>query len=913
MWRIGMVMLGIFVQQTVSAQSDFPHRDLSIEIPTDSVETISPEDSVQVVTDTVPPKSNAIDAPVHYAAKDSTVMVLDGRNMMYLYGEGSVQYMSMDLTGEYIEVNTDSSIVYATHGLDSIGEEFGYPIFKDGETQYEMKKARYNFKTKKMFVYDVITQQGEGFMTAGVTKKMPNDDLFMLNGRYTTCDDHDHPHFYLQLSKAKVRPGKNVVTGPAYLVVEDVPLPIGVPFAFFPFTKDYSSGVIMPTYGDEMRRGFSLRDGGYYFAFSDRIDLALTGEIYTNLSWGLKARSTYRKRYRFSGNISSGYLVNVSGDRDTKGLSGSDYSKTRSFNLTWSHAQDAKANPFSTFSANVNLSTNSYERNDLTRLNAGDFTNNTKASSVNYSYRPPNTPFSFNLATSINQISRDTTLSVTLPSLTIAMRDVFPFKRKEQVGALRWYENIRVSYNGRLDNKIQNVKEYDFFQKNLMRDWQNGMQHNLRSSATFSLFKYITVTPGVDYTNRWYTSRKDLIPYQEHSGELKEDTIRYGFFQVYDYRAQISMNTKLYGMYKPWGIFGEWARKTQIRHVFTPSVSFSGAPDFGSRYSKTITYFDTENWAIKTQTYSPFQGQLYGVPGKGQTGTVSFSVDNNLEMKVPIANTDSTRKVSLIDGLSMNTSYNFLRDSINWSDPTVNLRLKLTKDFTWNVGGVFDIYQYGENGRHINKLRITDGKGFGRFMGTSTTLQYSFSNEKVKRWFTKDDKKEENSEKSAVSLENMESEMASGEAENATRESLRKPKAKDENYDDDGYYIMNIPWNLGFSYSIGFAYDMAKFNEEKREYPYKLTQSNLGISGSISPTKGWSFNFSTSYDFSYNKFTTMQCQISRLMHCWSMSASVIPIGPLQSYNFTISVNSSLLRDLKYTQSSNYRDAMNWGE
>ncbi|GHT75769.1 hypothetical protein AGMMS50262_12100 [Bacteroidia bacterium] len=870
-------------------------------------------DSSQIVQDTVPKKTNAIDAPVDYASQDSMIMLLDGHNMIYMYGEGSVHYKNLDFTSEYVEVDADNSALYGTFGLDSIGEEFGYPIFKEGETQYEMKQAQYNFKTKKMFVHDVITQQGEGYMTAAQTKKMPDDVLFLLNGRYTTCDKHDDPDFYLQLTKAKMRPGKNVVTGPAYLVVAGVPLPVALPFAFFPFSKKYASGIIMPTYGDEMRRGFSLREGGYYFAFNDYVDLALTGEIYTNLSWGLKGHSTYRKRYKFSGNVQAGYLVNISGDRDTKDMEGSDYSRTQSFNLTWSHTQDAKANPFGSFSASVNLTTSGYDRNDLNRLNSGAYTDNTKSSSVNYSYRPSNSPFSFTMATSINQTSRDTTLSVTLPNLTITMRDIYPFKRKEQVGAPKWYEAIRLSYNGVLQSSIQNVKEYDFFKKNYIRDWKNGMKHNVRTSATFSLLKYITITPSMDYTNRWYTTRTDK--YYEPTEGILQDTIHHGFYQVYDYRASVGMNTKLYGMYKPWGIFGKWAKKTQIRHVLTPSISFSGAPDFsapGYNYYIPVTYFDKENWAVKSTTYSPYQGQLFGVPGKGQTGAMSIGLDNNLEMKTPIAGTDSLKKISLIDGLSINTSYNFLADSLNWSNPTVNLRLKWGK-FNWNVGGVFDIYQYGENGQNINKLRILNGKGFGRFMGTSTSFSYTFNNDTFKNLFKKGDKKDEGEEKTPISSENMESDDDSVETNKASQTSLRKHKEKDENYDEDGYFLLSIPWSLSLNYSIGFGYDRANFDKEKREYPYKMNQSNLGIYGSITPTKNWSFSFSTSYDVDNRKFTTMQCSVSRQMHCWSMSASIIPVGPWQSYNFTIAVNSSLLHDLKYEQSSNYRDAMNWGE
>jgi hypothetical protein len=873
------------------------------DIPSDSL-AIQPPDSV-------PANPNAIDAPIQYASKDSMVMVMKGHNMVYMYGESSVQYKNLDLKGEYIEIDADSKILFSTFGLDSVGSEFGYPVFKEGETEYEMKKARYNFKTKKMFITDVITQQGEGFVTANRTKKMPNDDLYMRDGRYTTCDDHEHPHFYLQMTKAKVRPGKNIVTGPAYLVVEDVPLPVAVPFGFFPFTSDYSSGIIMPTYGDEMKRGFYLHNGGYYFAFNDYVDLALTGEIYTKGSWGVNAHSTYRKRYKFSGNFDAGYLVTILGDKGDK-----DYSKSKDFKLTLSHSQDAKANPFSTLSASINFSTSSYNRNDLNSLYSDRLTQNTKSSTVNYSYRPANSPFSFSMNASINQISRDTALSVTFPSLTISMRDVYPFKRKEQVGDPKWYENIRMSYTGLISNSISNVKEYDFFKKNIIRDWKNGISHKIPVSASFTLFKNITISPSVSYTEYWYTNRIDRkYDYATHQAVPADTT--YGFYRVYNYQGSISAQTKLYGMYKFWGVFGEWTKKTVIRHVITPNVSFNGSPDFGDKkygYYKDLVYLNDRTGQLDTINYSPFSHQMWGVPGKGKTGSMSFSLDNNLEMKVPIAGTDSTRKFSIIDKFSIGMSYNFLADSLNWSDLNTQLNLKLGK-YSLNLNGVFDTYTYNEQGQRINVPRWKAGKGIGRLRSTGTNFSYSLNNEAIKnlhdKFFGKGDEEGSSEKEDDPNIKGEQTEGMEGEnnEENLPRTSLRASKKTDENYDDDGYLSTKIQWNLNLSLSWSIGY--GDFNKEKREYSYK-TVKNVGISGNISPTKNWNLSFNTSYDFDQKKFGFMQCSITRQMHCWSMSASVIPIGPYQSYNFSIAVNSSLLKDLKYTQSSNSRDAMNWG-
>ncbi|MDR1737382.1 MAG: LPS-assembly protein LptD [Candidatus Symbiothrix sp.] len=895
--------------QTMLAQSD----TVAVQAP-DTLGVIPPDTLVAAPPDTVAKKSNAVDAPVQYTAKDSMVMTMKDGNMLYLFGDGNVQYKDLNLTGEYIEVNADSSIVYATFAVDSIGEEYGYPVFKQGDTQYEMKKARYNFKSKKMFVTDVITQQGDGYVTASRTKKMGNDDLYMRDGKYTTCDDHEHPHFYLDLTRAKMRPKKNVVTGPAYLVVEDVPLPIAIPFGFFPFTDEYSSGILMPSYGDEMKRGFSLRGGGYYFAFNDFVDMAVTGDIYTKGSWGLNARSNYRKRYKFSGNVNVGYIVTVTGEKGED-----DYSLARDFQLTWAHSQDAKANPFSTFSASVNFSTSSYSRNELSSLYSNQYTQNTKSSSINYTYRPPNSAFSFSANASINQISKDTTLSLTLPNFTVTMREVYPFQRKEQVGAPRWYENIRMSYTGLISNSIQNVKEYDFFKKNLIRDWRNGAKHSIPVSASFSLLKNITITPNITYNERWYTSRIE----QEYSATQQrvapKDTT-YGFYRIYDFSGSISAQTKLYGMFQPWRMFGEWTKNTQIRHVLTPSVSFSGAPDFGDPdygYYKDLVYINDKGEQV-TYNYSPYSHNLWGVPSKGRSGSLNFSVDNNLEMKLPIANTDSTRKISLIDQLRVNMGYNFLADSMNWSDMTVSLRLKWFGKSALSLSGTFDTYTYNENGVRINVPRWQAGKGLGRLRGTGTSYSYTINNGSLKKLAAlfsknkKDDLPDDTSEEPAPDQSDIEAANAAAVETpgNETRASLRKPKEKDDNYDANGYYKATVPWNINLSYSLSMAYNMSAFDKKKREYPYKFSQT-LGISGNIAPTKNWNITFNTSYDFDYKRFATMQCSITRQMHCWSMSASVIPIGPYQSYNFTIAVSSSMLQDLKYNQSSSYYDAMRW--
>ena len=524
-------------------------------------------------------KSQPLDAPVVYEASDSIVFTEGG--LAHLYGSGKVNYEKIELTSAVITMNMDSSTVYARGLTDSTGVETGKPVFKDGETPYESKVMRYNFKTKKGFINSIVTQQGEGYVVSEEAKKGANDEIYMRSGIYTTCDNHEHPHFYLKLSTAKVRPKKNAVFGPAQLVVEDVPLPIAIPFGFFPFNSSYSSGFIMPTFGDETNRGFYLRDGGYYFAINDNVDLKVLGEIFTKGSWGLSAQSNYNKRYKYSGSFNASYLVTKTGEKNMP-----DYMVTKDFRIAWSHRQDPKASPNSTFSANVNFATSSYDRRNLSSLyNPAQFSNNTKTSSVSYSRTFPSIGLNISSTFNVTQNTRDSSLSVTLPDMNISLNRIYPFKRKKAAGEERWYEKISFQYTGRMTNSI-NTKD-NLIMKQGLSKWNNGFQHTIPVTATFTLFKYFNVVPSFNYTERWYT-RKVLQSYDPNMvGSVRRDTIG-GFNRVYNYNMSMQVNTKLYGFFKPWKMFGD--KVQMIRHVFTPSVGFSYAPDFGTaRYG----YYDT--------------------------------------------------------------------------------------------------------------------------------------------------------------------------------------------------------------------------------------------------------------------------------------------------------------------------------
>lgn len=831
---------------------------------------------------------SALNDIVNYQATDSLIFM--GTNQAYLYGEGKVTYEKIELDANFIRMNMDSSMVYATGTPDSLGKLAGRPVFKQDQDQYESETMRYNFKTQKGYITNVVTQQGEGYVTGGQTKKMPNDEMYMTGCKYTTCDHHDHPHFYLNLTKAKVKPGKNIVTGPAYLVIEDVPLPLAVPFGFFPFSKTYSSGIIFPTFGDDSHKGFYLSNGGYYFALSDYMDLAVTGEIYSKGSWGLNAQSNYTKRYKYSGNFNLNYLVTILGD---KGLP--DYSKSKGFRVNWTHSQDQKVNPNMTFSSSVNFSTNSFDHNNFnSQYNPMQYTDNNKSSTINFSYNFPNSPFSLSSSFNINQNSRDTLLAVTFPDLNFNMTRIFPFKRKNPVGKERWYEKISLSYSMQLRNELQ-AKEYEFFKKNLAKDWRNGVKHNIPVSATFNLFKYLNITPSFNYNERWYTKKVDQ-QWDPLASAVRRDTT-YGFNRVYDFNASMGLSTKLYGFFTPLPqLFGTKVEK--IRHVLTPNVSFSWAPDFGAPgFGFWKTYEKIEKDGTKTPViYSPYDGMLYGTAPRGKSGVVSFSLQNNLEMKVK-SKKDSTgsKVVSLIDNFTAGISYNMAADSFNWSNINTQLRIKLTKEFTLNLNGTFDTYMYGVNGRgapvRVNKLRIANGKGLGRLSSASTSFSYTISDKTFQK------KSKENTP------------PPTGDDPNNNAEGTPPAQGKKKT-SDDGYQPFSLPWSLSFNYSLGIGYDFQKFNPKSMEYKYKLNQ-NLSVSGNINLTQNWSMNMSTSWDFDQSKLAFMNLGITRNLHCWSMSANIVPVGNWKSYNFSIAVNSSLLKDLKYDKRGNSGEAIPW--
>ena len=859
-------------------------------------------------------RKNGIDAPVEYTAEDS--MTYEGASgLAHLYGQSHVKYQDMDLQSDQIFMQLDSSLVHATGSLDSLGKKFGTPIFKMGSDTYENDTIAFNFKTKKGLISDVYTQQDDGYMTAQLAKRGANGEIYLQHGRYTTCDK-DHPDFYIALSRAKMRPGKDVVFGPAYLVVADVPLPFAIPYGFFPFSKSYSSGFIMPTYGDETSRGFYLRDGGYYFAINDKMDLKLLGEIYTKGSWGLSAASNYRKRYKYSGSFFASYQNTVNGEKNMP-----DYTKATSFKVQWSHRQDSKANPYSSLSASVNFATSSYERNNLTSMyNPQAMTQSTRTSSVSWSTTFSSIGMSLSSTFNLNQNMRDSTIALTLPDLNISISRFYPFKRRHAVGKERWYEKISMSYTGQLSNSIS-TKEDRLMHSSLTRDWRNGMQHSIPISGNFTLFGYLNINPSLTFTDRMYTQKQELS-WDEATQTVKRDTLQ-GFYNVYNWAFSVSASTKLYGMYIPSRkVFGD--KIMAVRHVVTPSVSFNYAPDFSaSRYGFYKTYQKTDaDGNVSLVEYSPYEGSLYGVPGRGKTGSISMDLSNNIEMKVK-SDADSTgvKKISIIDELGASMSYNMAAEERPWSDLSTRLRLKLTKSYTLNINAVFATYAYEADSvgaRPYIGTHTEYSKGrFGRFQGMSQNLSYTLDNKKVSdliKWLKGERPKRKNDRDSRANRDddydtgvetNVDEDMERG------KHGARKDNVGKAETDEDGYMAFNLPWSLSLGYGVTMRENTSgKFNYDSMRYPYKFTQ-NLNVSGNLRISDGWNISFSSGYDFENHKISMTTASLSRDLHCFNMSCSVV-LAPYTSYNFSFRCNAATLTDaLKYDKRSSYSNAVQW--
>lgn len=805
-----------------------------------------------VAADSTAPKP-FFETAVQYNADDSVTFSLTGQKV-FLTNNAFVKYGTIELKAYYIELDIAKKEAFAYGIKDSTGTFIHTPEFKDGAEEFTCKQLKYNFDTGKGLVNEVITEQESGYVHSEFTKRMDETTFFLKNGKYTTCD-HPHPHFYVSMSKAKMIKDDKIVSGPLHIVLEDVPLPVGLPFGFFPFSSKYSSGILLPSYGEEKRRGFNLRGLGYYWAINDYVDLATRFDIFSNGSWGMNLDSKYKKRYKFNGSLSTEYHKNKYGD---KGLD--DYSEATDFAIRWTHTQDSKANPYRTFSASVNFSTSENDRNNSTDINR--IVNNQKQSSISYSKKWPGSPFSLNGSLRHSQNSRDTTIALTLPSLSLNMTQIYPFRTKGKSSNLKWYDKIGVSYSSKLENRI-NTKEDELMSSSLTKDWKNGYQHSIPITTNFKLARDLTLSPTLNYKGVLYSRSirkewKDEL--NDGAGGVLIDTLQ-GFEYAHNYStsASLSLSPKIYGMYT----FKKTSKIEAIRHVMTPSISVSYTPEIGvprEKYYKTYENGDGED-----VEYSMFEGSLYGTPtGAVESGSINLSLDNNVEAKIKTAN-DTTgnedfKKVKLLESLKFSTSYNMFADSLNWSNIRISGRTKVFNNkFDISFNSTVDPYDLNVNDVKVDK--------FGpRLTNASIDLGFRLSSSDFK-----------------------------GESDtNGGGEGTEEDKAIP---DDMKYVRFDVPWSFTIDY--GWTYSKPKRESDVRQ--------NMSLRGDFSLTPKWKVNFSTGYDFANKSITATQFSLTRDLHCWQMTFNAIPFGTYQSYNFKINVLSSVLQDLKYEKKKVWQD------
>ena len=812
----------------------------------------------------VPKRKESLSAKVEYRAQDSIRFNMDEKRV-YLYTASQLDYEKIELKADFVRINFDDKLLYASGLPDTTGKLQGNPEFsEDGET-FRSKEMYYNFDSKKGLIYEVITQEGDGYLHGSIIKKLPNDEINIKYGKYTTCN-HEHPHFEFRFTKSKVIPNNKIVTGPAYLVIEDVPTPLIIPFGLFPNSKGQRNGILLPTYGESANRGFFFENFGYYLGINDYLDLELRGDIYTRGSWAIKTRSSYKKRYKYDGSLGLRYAINITGDPGSV-----DYSKSRDYAINWRHQQSAQARPNSRFQANVNVVSNKF--NQFNPTSANDYLSNTFQSSVSYQTSFSNRYF---LTASLNHRQNVITgdFDMTLPELSFNVNRFFPFRRKEQTGKPKWYENISVQYKMNAKNQLQTLDSL-LFTPGMWEELNSGVSHNVPVSSTIKVLKYLNLTNSINYNERWYFRKisQDWINdtlFQNGDttvGYLQRDTTR-GFYPVRDFSFNSSLSTRVYGMLR--------FRKgpvTAIRHVMNPSLSFSYTPDFSTT---SWGYYDRYiNQSGQEIQYSYFAGGMYGLPPSSRSGRISFSLGNNLEMKVRNRKDtlSGTRKVVLIENLSFATAYDLAKDSLNWSNLSVSGRTTLFKNLILSYASSFDPYIIDSTGRRKDQFEWDVNRRLFRFSNASwnLSLSYRLSGDKA------------NKKKSAEEGTEAELEMI--------------------NQNPQDYVDFNIPWNLSFSYSLRYLTRSEIITELRTN---EVTQS-FDFNGDVNITPKWKVGFRSGYDFISKEISYTSVDIYRDLHCWEMRFNWIPKGQRKSWNFTINVKSSMLQDLKLNRKKDFRD------
>ena len=811
-------------------------------------------------------KGQAISSTVKYKAKDSISFDLKNRKV-YLYKNAEIDYENINLKADRIEIDFPNNMIDANGIEDSTGQLIGKPKFTEGGKTYRSKEMRYNYETEKGRIKKVITDQGEGKLHGNIIKKMPDESINVRKGSYTTCN-LDDPHFEIRYTKAKMLPDNKIVSGPAYLVIEDVPIPLFLPFGFFPNKQGQQSGILVPSYGESNDRGFFLEDGGYYWGISDKMDLEIRGDIYSRGSWAIEPKLRYKKRYAYSGNLNAGYTVNKVGEEGTEG-----YEVSKDFSVRWRHSQAPKARPNSNFNANVNIVTSSY--NEFNPVNTQDYLSNTFQSSISYQTNfDQKVHLTANMSHSQNTKSKS--VSMTVPQLSVSTDKFYPFRSDERVGETKWYEKISVGYTMDMKNTLSAPDSLITFDNKMFDKFKNGMKHSIPISSNLKVLNHLNLTNSINLTERWYTEalQKQFVDTTNADNDSTingyvQETTDPGFQAVHEFSFSSSLSTRVYGMLN----FKKGPVKA-FRHVMNPSVSFSYQPDFSTeQWGYYDTYYDPST--KKQREYSLYEDGIYGYPSGRESGSLNFSLGNNFEMKVRTPNdtTQESKKIKLVDNLSLSTSYNLSADSLQWSPISVSGRTKIFKKLNVTYRSSYDMYALDSTGTRIDQFVWEESDGLLRRDNTSWNfgLDLSLSDKDLDEMFQSD--------------EGTEAEL------------------QDVNENPEDYIRWDNKWSLNLSYTLNFTSDYQKSLDK---YSRDVIQT-LDFNGSLNITDKWKVRVRSGYDFKAKKLSYTSIDINRNLHCWQMSFNWVPFGNRQRWNFTLRAKSSLLQDLKIEKKKDFRD------
>lgn len=833
---------------------------------------------------------SSLTRPAFSGAKDSIRQDFsNGQRKMYYWGDVEVSYENIKLKADYMEYDMSTGTVYARGTYDSLAQEWkGQPEMNQGSQTFNMEEVRYNFNTRKARITNMITKEDDGILHGKNIKMMPDKSINITKGKYTVCD-LEHPHYYLKLSSAKVvtKPSQKTVFGPAHLVVEDVDLPIGIPFGFIPKRPDRATGLLMPSFGEENARGFYLRDAGMYFVLGDYFDMSLTGDYYTLGSWAANLNSRYMVKYKFTGNLAVNYSVDQTGEKGS-----TDFFQSKNFGVRWSHSQDSKAHPGTSFSASVNFSSPSNSR--YNSHSVSEALQNQISSSISYS-KNWNGKFNLSVNALHSQNSRDSSYTFTLPNITFSVSTFYPFKIKNRVGKERFYEKFALGYNTSIQNKI-NFKASEFGEPGFIDKFQNGVAHNFSIKLPdFTLFKYLNVAPNVSYGMNWFFRKSEAYFDPETNSVKTEMGKQFGTFgATHNYSGSLSMSTRIYGMYN----FGKYHKIQALRHVVSPSVSMSFSPEKGKAFNgwRTFNYVDTLG-VQKSYDYNIYQGQINSAPGKGKSATMSISLGNNLEAKVrDMKDTTGTgsKKVKILDQFNFSTGYNFLADSLKMNNVGLSMSTSIFGKLGINGNMNFDPYAINERGQRVNKYNLLETGVPLRLTNVSTSVSYSLSGKGTVKG--NDGSKSSGGDGGG-----------SGNPADYYRRIYYHPLTGE--YIPGGwlYYTNpNVPWSLNFNYSFSMSrsYSYANNQLSKKD---NYTQT-LGVQGNIQLTPKMSVQAQSGWDFTAMKMTTTQFSFRYDLHCFNISVSWVPSGMYQSYSFLISANAAALADLlRFKKSTSYWD------